>query len=647
MSLSQRVCKTGLLLAGTLLAACGTGISPDPGALDRSRGESPKDDVSSDETGDSSSEDAKEEDARPPDEASESDADAAVDRFDGQVAIDVSSDGPRGDARDVGSNGDASDGSDVGAGGSVDVDGAHDAQLDAPVDASFDVTSDQDASVDARPGAKDGGDEDASNDLQADVIDAFGVLDVPDACPIGCDPDEYFIDAHAAPGGNGSMQAPFQTVSAAIDAHAHAPVRARTAHVAAGTYDASLGETFPLVLRGLSLQGAGADQTQIVGSGLLDRTGQDGLQSGRYRVTMVVGDSALATDVSRLSVRPTAPVPTTGFYGLFCDRGNANGEVASPSGQTHLDQISAGPGFDIGAVAVASSIPFVTGCNLLVTRSTFTGGWTGVMATGNGNTVTAAPVLLEVGTADPSSGNTFSWMQAQTGLGFGVAASGRVKQGSFQYNTFTDSAGGITVNEPLGPDAGSCTFRVSHNTFERLSTVGLYAEGSLNFVEEISDNRFSSVSQVHNQSSNRGVGMRIFWSNVGKVRRNVFTGNDIGVWLEEGAEVTDFGRAGDPGQNAFYCNSAEPGADLYIYYRSVLGPFTASPRMARSSAERRAGAPLSFVGNGWDHVPQRIGGTNGANENGIEVYLSGTPDLQFDFSDSSLVTTPCPPGRIP
>ena len=139
-------------------------------------------------------------------------------------------------------------------------------------------------------------------------------------------------------------------------------------------------------------------------------------------------------------------MPVDGYYGVFCDRGNATGEVASPLGLTHLDQVTVGPGYAFDVAVVTSTIPTSTGCNMLITRSTITSAWRGVVAKGCGSATYDDPVMLEMGTDDPASGNTVSWMTAGGGaIAAGVTLEDCLIRGSFQYNTFSDSVFGVQL----------------------------------------------------------------------------------------------------------------------------------------------------------------------------------------------------------
>jgi hypothetical protein len=646
--------KTVLLVVAVLSNACGPGISPDPldrpqpgdigrdGSPTEAEDGSPSDDVGAGRDT-SIGEDGAGFDGRTDAERLDRTGDSGV------SDSDVARDGP----------------ADASMERSADVEIDRDAAIDAGVDRSMDAGVDRDAPrADPDSGDMSIVSTDAPKDADLEVITA----DIIDGCTVGCGQAEfdYYVDAGAPPGGDGSKAAPFRTISAAVEAHAHVPNQARKAHVAAGTYDEALGEIFPLVLRGLSLQGAGADKTLIVGSGTFDHAGQGGPKNQQYMVTIVGGDRSLPTKVSRLSLRPPGPVPVLGYYGLFCDRGNATGEVASPAGQTQVDEISVGPGYDTGVLVVSSTNP-VTGCNMLMTRSTVTGGWTGVEAIGCISVGTPGPVMLQMGTDDPTSGNTVTWMQSEA-MGTGVNARSCLVRGSFQHNAISDCNIGMAMiqGSSVPPAPGSPHLvSIKHNTFARMSHQGLIISGDAFFVDEVSDNRFFDTTRIPSPANSYvAPAMRIMSPVVGKVRRNLFVGNDIGLVLGQEAERTDLGRPGDPGGNVFSCNSGIApwtGSDVMIAY--PMPPRYGHPRSQGGTSfvreadggvdggdDRLDGGDadttpmLSFAGNSWDHDPPRVVSEEVA-DNGVEIRLEWAPPLLFDLSGASLVTTPCPAGR--
>jgi hypothetical protein len=231
------------------------------------------------------------------------------------------------------------------------------------------------------------------------------------------------------------------------------------------------------------------------------------------------------------------------------------------------------------------------------------------------------------------------------------------------------------ITEPMeGPNPGGPPhpFVIQHNTFQRTTNVGIYESGRLVSIEEISDNRFLGTARTPQYFFDRAIGIHITQTNVRKVRRNVFAGNDVALWLDWTAQSTDLGRPGDPGGNVFHCNSGLDGgygSDVVIHQQGAPWTGAALPAEGRAhgaidGGTRRAqgaadggnndaadGGPtwLPFAGNTWDHVPPRVvDWFDDDAPNGVEVSLEQLPAVpQFDFSQSLLVSTPCPPGRIP
>ncbi|MET0593141.1 MAG: DUF1565 domain-containing protein, partial [Polyangiaceae bacterium] len=246
-------------MVALLAIGCGTGLDVDPdlsGPPGKGR-DARADNVLSDRSNDTPREpDVTRSDSRDDRSESADGGDVAPDAGD-----DVSEDGVD-SGEDGGSTGedvsnDESD--DTSIDGTSDGDDLGDAADETAADVtSADVVTDTSLDGDARIVVSEGGDvpndvRDAPNDGAIDL----GSSDSIDGCTVGCGANEfdYYVDAQAAPGGDGSKEAPFQTISAAADAHAKATSKARKAHVAAGTYDAALGEVFPIMLRGLSLEG--------------------------------------------------------------------------------------------------------------------------------------------------------------------------------------------------------------------------------------------------------------------------------------------------------------------------------------------------------------------------------------------------------
>jgi len=627
----RRLAGVGLALA-TLYVGCGTGISLDP-ASDRPHTEI------GDDGGKIQATDG------PDDDGS---ADVHAHDADGATEMGSRADGRDGDNADAGETpdraADGSDGLDGGDAGPRDVtdDREGDVSLDTMPEARFDVFNDPTSDEPTRDASDDAGDVgyDAS-DSSKDVVRDADAPDVLDGCTVTCWPEaDYYVDATAPPGGNGSKLQPFQTITAAIQAHQASPGVARKAYVAAGRYDEALGERFPLVLRGLSLEGAGQDRTLIAGAGRFDHFPEGGSIANILTVTILVGERQLSTQLLGLSIQSLSPVPVENYYGVFCDRGNATGEVESPRGQTHLDQVTVGPGYSSNVVVATSTNPSSTGCNMLITRATITSGWRGVVALGCGSATYDDPVMLEMGTDDPSSGNTISWMTDTNDLAVGLQLQDCLIRGSFQYNTFRDSLVGAQLADTGIVSLPHSRVNVSfkHNVFERLSIYGLVANGYTLFADEISDNRFSSITRAVNQTVTEAVALSLDVFDVGKIRRNEFIGNDTAVeagFYTSPGTPADFGTIDDPGNNVFRCNSAREGSGGDVMISGNL-----------TDPQQTWAGTLRFAGNAWDHAPPTLLAVDPP-PNGVDISLLYAPHIDIDRQNATLSTASCPSGRSP
>jgi hypothetical protein len=449
---------------------------------------------------------------------------------------------------------------------------------------------------------------------------------------------DYYVDSLAEEGGDGTRAKPFKTITAAVAAHAKSS-RAERAWVAPGAYDEALGEKFPLLLRGLSLDGSGQDKTIVVGTGTLNHSDAGGSANGVYQVTLVVGDPSRPTRISNLTVKTQAEVPTEGAYGIFCDRGNAG--TGFSQGETVLDRIVAGPGYHVAVFSGTSTQPS-SGCNLRITASTLTRSWTGVYGVGCGlEESPGPPVAVTMGEdGKPESGNLVSFTYGLGEAAYGVLLQACVLSGGFYYNTIIDGLHGINIDDRSLPTSAKNAYIFKHNRFERLVSGGIMMHGPSVYIEELSDNTFVNVSRAV-RAGDKGNPAVAVWSDlfhVGKVRRNTFVGNDSAMWfwnMVGTGLVADLGTADDPGLNVFRCNSGvtAQGADVWI-----VG--------ASNDPEAGWGGTVHLAGNSWDHVPPTVN-TPDPYTNGVDIGMGFAPHVTLDLSGASLATEECPPNHGP
>jgi hypothetical protein len=505
---------------------------------------------------------------------------------------------------------------------------------------------------------------DGGADSGVDVVtgDAADAGDTGEACPPASGGCDFSVD-HSADAGRCS----YATIGAAVAAaQSSSCSTSPTVHVAAGTYSTATGETFPIVARGVLIEGADQKSTIVSGAGpvsvSLPVNGIASLSPGGYVAgTFLVGDGAAQTSISNLSIT-ASPLAGYTIEGIVCDRGNAIGApTAVPN--TKIDHVKV-QGFD-AAVRVTWSLSSTTlsGCNALIVHSVLQGGSFGVIADGYGPGHAPGQVSLQLGDRLTDGNQLLDFHFSMTGAalnGAGLAISDGVTGAIVRDNTFANSDFGIWIvqgdYDPIG-------FDIEDNTIGPIFNEGVGLTGRV-AVSHFVNNKVQYVSMLNTGYNWLGVGLAIgLQGNLGMpfialARNNTFVGNDVGVDFRSNtdplptdpSEQSDFGTAASPGGNVFRCNSAwagMAGGDVFMEMTKPEPPSVAVP-------------VVSFEGNSWDHAPPTTVLTDASITTvprGLDVYVYGSPSgadggLQpvggaIDTAAASIATIPCPDGSVP
>jgi hypothetical protein len=165
-------------------------------------------------------------------------------------------------------------------------------------------------------------------------------------------------------------------------------------------------------------------------------------------------------------------------------------------------------------------------------------------------------------------------------------------------------------------------------------------DGERGIVEELTENRFSDVSlhPIQADAGSPSAAVLVDLMKLGKVRRNQFIGNDIGMMLTFSpvpGTPADLGTFEDRAGNVFRCNSALVGAGGDF----VLAGATADPA-------NNWGGIVRMQGNMWDHIPVFIL-REGILSNGTDIAVFRGQSITVDVGGATLATSECPSGRIP
>jgi hypothetical protein len=470
-------------------------------------------------------------------------------------------------------------------------------------------------------------------DASTDGAPTDGSSDAPPTCvPLPASPKDIYVDAAAAAGGYGSAGCPLQTITAALKI---AVAGTTTVHVAAGRYDAAHGETFPLGVRGVSLVGAGIDQTIVEGTApfAVDPTG--GLVNAQ--TTILLGDPASRSAVSGLTIAASAISHSR--YGIVCDRGNApaaRGATATPN--SSVANVRFEP-FDAALVATSADLSVESACNLLVTASSFVGSPAGIWTVADCFRVRPG---LYVGDGTPASSNVFRQNTDAKGEGGGVRIWDGPGAVTVDTNDFGSADWGITIVQHHDYTPWLNHFVFKNNSIRGMSSGGVWV-GWSTVIDDFSSNTIEGAVAPPGNAPAPALALlgederAPYYPAIGHARGNRIVGNDIGVAfygsaaLDPGSPVPvwDFGAQHDPGQNEIRCNSRANGGgyDLFVS-TSANGPVT-----------------LTFDGNTWDHAPPSLASSTSA-ANGTDAVVVPAK-VSITTSGATQGTTACPQGFSP
>jgi Protein of unknown function (DUF1565) len=463
-------------------------------------------------------------------------------------------------------------------------------------------------------------------------------------------PSDFYVDPNAPDDG-----AMFRTITAALVAANSSSATNRTIHVAAGTYSVGSGESFPIVVRGVSLMGSGAS-TLIVGIGAFNGVqapsilGDNGLPISPSPVTasLVLGDKAGTTRVAHLRVEsPSAAAP--GSEGMICERGStAAAGVTIPN--TWIDDVTV-DGFELALRLTYSLAPDPQGCSAAVTSSTFTNGSFGIFADGwaRPDGTVLQRVSAQIGDGTPTGGNVFRGFAIPAGpaqfLGAGMMTRDAVTGLIVRSNHFSKSDIGIYAAQTSGSPGDR--FDVEQNDFSLLTNVGIILQGPVT-VDPLAGNTIHDITTAGTPQCYPGIGLIVQASGptgfpTVRARGNSMFGNDCGVQIRTYTSyaldtLPDFGTAMDPGGNTFRCNSWAPAPTCCT---RCVGGCTGCVGGGDVLVDTPGKTPpLPFEGNVWDHAPPLV------SPQGDDVVLYSGPSV--DFAKASAASTPaCPAAHTP
>ena len=301
--------------------------------------------------------------------------------------------------------------------------------------------------------------------------------------------DNYYVNASTGSNttGTGTQSSPWKTITYALNQISGS---GHTLNVAVGTYNTTLGETFPIVVKnGVSLVGGGMDVSVI--------------DAGSTNIVLrCAGVTDATTRVEGFTIKGGRVSSTTdaGGAGIYISAGSAltitNNKI---TGNTNYVR---GLG---GGIYVTSSTPLIL--NNIITANN-----PGTFGDGAGIYVSSASPLIK--------GNR---IESNTGYGSGLSVTGASSSPRILNNV-------IARNPEGGIDCfGSSKARIINNTISDNTTNGIVISSA---------SPDSIINNIISLNSGYGISEAGTTSDPGKVWYNLFYSNGSGVYRDEGS--TDY-----------------------------------------------------------------------------------------------------------
>ncbi|MCK4696011.1 MAG: right-handed parallel beta-helix repeat-containing protein, partial [Candidatus Cloacimonetes bacterium] len=365
-------------------------------------------------------------------------------------------------------------------------------------------------------------------------------------------PESLYVDAMNGNNatGDGFSGNPWQTITYALSQISNS---SHTVYVAAGTYDTSLGETFPVLMKdSVSLVGVGMDLS-IVDAG------------GNNRVISCVGIVDPSTKVQGFTLKGGGNVDQGA--GLFISAGSVLEIVDNRiTGNSNISYAGKG-----GGIYVENSSPSIL-------NNTITGNSAGPQFAVAGGIYTLNSFSL-------IQNNTIS---GNTGTGiYVVAASPLIHANIIKWNTLTTLYDGKD-GSGLYVSGSSSSPRISQNVIANNAKEGIECETSANpviinnTISENSDNGIyislsvpdSIFNNILSLNSEYGIYENGSSSDPGKVWYNLFYANSSGLYCDEG--TTDYYTANSLNAGVAECENNIDGDPMFVDrvngdYRLSLG----------------------------------------------------------------------------